>query len=130
MARNIKIEGYTPDEILAMPPEALRDFVFLDDAIVFRIGTAEVLGDFRVVNGRLIVELAQIDGGGEGVLPTLVALAKAYARAQTLREIEWVVHAITCAKPNIKLRRVLERRGFEIRTLPGHGEAYYLLEDV
>ena len=39
-------------------------------------GTAEILGEFKVKGESLIVELAQIDGGGEGVLPTLSLLAQ------------------------------------------------------
>jgi hypothetical protein len=40
------------------------------------------------------------------------------------------VDAVHCAQPNLKLRRVLERRGFVITVLPTVGEAYYLLEPM
>ena len=77
-----------------------------------------------------MIELAQIEGGGEGVLIGLASLAKRYAKLHGLSEIEWIVHAITCAKPNLKLRRVLERRGFVVRSIDGIGDAYHLIETV
>jgi len=40
--------------------------------------------------------------------------------------IEGIVHAVSCAKPNLKLRRVLERRGFVVEKIDGVGEAYHL----
>jgi hypothetical protein len=75
-----------------------------------------------------VVELAQIEGGGEGVLISLVSLAKHYAALRQLSGVEWIVHAVSCAKPNLKLRRVLERRGFVIENVEGVGEAYHLFE--
>jgi hypothetical protein len=33
------------------------------------------------------------------------------AASRALLGVEWIVHAVSCAKPNLKLRRVLERRG-------------------
>jgi hypothetical protein len=53
-------------------------------------------------------------------------LANRYAQANGLTYVEWVVHAINCAKPNLKLRRLLGKMGFAIVDLPGIGEAYYL----
>ena len=79
--REINIEGYSPDDILAaLPDEQLDAFVLSNRPIVFRAGTAEILGEFKVKGESLIVELAQIDGGGEGVLPTLTSLAHRYAK--------------------------------------------------
>jgi hypothetical protein len=83
---------------------------------------------FQVMRDRLVIELAQIEGGGEGVLMSLASLAKRYARLRNLAEVEWIVHAVTCAKPNLKLRRVLEHRGFIIEEIEGIGEAYHLIE--
>jgi hypothetical protein len=77
-----------------------------------------------------VIELAQIEGGGEGVLISVASLAKRYATLRKLSGIEWIVHAVSCAKPNLKLRRVLERRGFEVRHVEGFGEAYYLFETL
>jgi hypothetical protein len=43
---------------------------------------------------------------------------------------EWLVYATACAKPNLKLRRVLERRGFTVREVPGKGECYHQLVEL
>ena len=128
--RQILIEGYRPEEILQLPDEQLEAFVFTNEPLIFKVGTAQILGEFRVTPNRLILELAQIDGGGEGVLPSLAALAAAYATKRQLAQIEWIVHAINCATPNLKLRRMLERRGFVIEKIPKIGEAYHKLERV
>ena len=128
--RTVLLEGYTVDEILALPSEVLEDFVFTGESVVFRVGSAEVLGEFRRGQGRLVLELAQIEGGGEGVLPSIGALARRYALGEGLHEIEWIVHAVSCARPNAKLRQMLQRRGFVIRHVPGSGDAYHRVEAV
>ena len=128
--RAIPIEGLNPDEILAMTDEEIGGLVFVDRPLVFRVGTAEILGQFRIVDKRLVVELAQIDGGGEGVLPTIWRVAERYTRKKGLGAVEWIVHAVNCAKPNLKLRRVLERRGFIVEEVPGTGIAYHLVTHV
>ena len=104
--------------------------MFAGDPLVFRAGSAEILGEFKIRGGSLVIELGQIDGGGEGVLPTLGSLAQRYAKDKGLKRVEWVVHALNCAKPNLKLRRVLERRGFIITNIEGVGEAYYFMDEV
>jgi len=128
--KQILIEGYTPEEILNLPPEQLKEFVFTGKPLVFKTGSAQLLGEFILQDNRLVIELAHIDGGGEGALPTIAVLAEKYARQNNLAAVEWIVHAINCAQPNSKLRRVLERRGFQIRDLPGYGQAYYLRKDM
>lgn len=128
--RVILIEGFSPEEILVLPEEQVDSLVFTGGPFVFRAGTAQILGEFRRGAGRLTVELAHIEGGGEGVLPTLWVLAERYARKRGLTEVEWTVHAVHCAQPNLKLRRVLERRGFEIRILAGTTQVYYQLHKV
>ena len=128
--KQVDIEGYSPEEILSLPDEQLDAFVLAGEPLVFRAGTAEILGEFKVRDRSLLVELAQIDGGGEGVLPTLSALAQKYAKKRGLKRIEWVVHALNCAKPNPKLRRVMERRGFVVTEVEGKGQAYYLVDEI
>lgn len=128
--KQIDIEGYSPEEIISLPDEQLDAFVLAGEPLVFRAGTAEILGEFKVRDQSLFVELAQIDGGGEGVLPTLAALARKYAKKRGLKKIEWVVHALNCAKPNPKLRRVMERRGFVVTEVEGVGQAYYLVDEI
>ncbi|MGV3721816.1 MAG: hypothetical protein ACO1SX_12965 [Actinomycetota bacterium] len=119
------IEGYTVTQILDLPDETLDQLVLTGEALAFRAGSAEVLGQFRIRDNLLVVELAQIEGGGEGVLPALWALVEKYARQRELDGSEWIVHAVNCAAPNPKLRRILELRGFEIKDVPGVGQAFY-----
>lgn len=126
--RVVYLEGLSPDELLAWAPAELEQLILGGEPLVFRAGTAEVLGRFEVQGPRLVVELAQVDGGGEGVLPTLWSVAERYARAQGLAEVEWIVHALRCARPNLKLRRVLVRRGFVVEEVEGAGEVYRLVQ--
>lgn len=130
LPKTISIEGYSIDEILLLPDEQLKSFVFVDEPIVFKVGSAEILGEFRIENNNLIVELAQIEGGGEGVLPLLFILAKKYAQQHNLQKVEWIVHALNCAKPNPKLRPIMERKGFTIENIEGIGQAYYYSQTI
>ena len=125
MKRQITIEGYTPDEILALPADELESLIMVGEPLAFRAGTAEILGEFAINGACLRVELAHIEGGGEGVLPTLWVLAERYARSRELAEVEWIVYATNCANPNPKLRPLLEQRGFIVRDVAGVGAAYY-----
>lgn len=120
------IEGLTPDEILALPDDQLEALVLRGEPLVFGVGSATILGEFKVSGAALLLELAQIEGGGEGVLPGLASLANRYARRRGLGFLEWRVHAIACAQPNLKLRRVLERRGFVVKDVEGSGPCYWL----
>ena len=130
MSREITIEGYSPEEILSLPQEEIDVLVFCDEPLVFRAGTAQILGQFHIKYDTLVVELAQIEGGGEGVLPILWSLSERYAQRRGLHLVEWIVHAVTCAKPNMKLRRILELKGFVVEDVPGVGEAYRLIRPV
>jgi|SRR5579862_2366088 len=122
----VKFEGLTEQEILDLPKEHIETLVLFGQPIVFTAGSATILGSFKQMSGRLVVELAQIEGGREGILISLAVLARRYARLNAITELEWIVHAVTCAKPNPKLRRVLGRRGFAVRQIDDVGEAYHL----
>ena len=128
--KKIDIEGLSPEQILNLTDEELENLIFIDNPIVFHIGSAEILGRFQIEKKKLVIELAQIEGGGEGVLPTLASLSRQFARKKELREIEWIVHALNCAEPNLKLRRVLEKRGFAVEDVEGIGKSYYFLDKV
>ncbi len=121
----IRIEGYNPDDLLSLLDDQWEQFVFSGRPIAFRIGSARLLGQFAIGPDTLLIELAQIDGGGEGVLPALASLAKRFARKRGLGAIEWFVYATHCARPNLRLRRMLEHRGITVREIPGRGECYY-----
>ena len=125
----IKIEGLLPEEILDLPDGQLDELLFTGQPIVLRAGTAEVLGAFSCSNKALHIELAQIDGGGEGVLVLLTVLAQKLARRRACDSIAWIVHAVNCAEPNLKLRRVLDRRGFKVATHQ-NAQAYLLTETL
>lgn len=71
MMRPIMVEGMPAEELLALPDEDLEVLVGAGGPVVFRLGTATLLGQVRFLPDRLTVELAQVDGGGEGVLPRL-----------------------------------------------------------
>lgn len=128
--KSINIEGYSSDEILALPDEQIDAYIFVGEPIIFKAGSSEILGEFKIKDTSLIVELAQIEGGGEGVLPLLFVLAKKYAQKRELKRVEWIVHALNCAKPNPKLRPLMEKRGFTIKNIDGVGEAYYFSQNV
>jgi len=126
--REILFEGLREEEILDLPQETVEQLIFLGEPIVFRAGSATILGSFKIYSGRLVIELAQIEGGGEVVLMSLGSVARRYAKLHELSGVEWIVHAVTCAKPNLKLRRILERRGFKVQNVPGVGDAYHLID--
>jgi hypothetical protein len=126
----VLFEGLREEEILNLPRETVEQLILLGEPLVFRIGSAVILGSFKIDTNKLVIELAQIEGGGEGVLPALASLAKRYTKLRNLSETEWIVHAVSCAKPNLKLRRVLQRRGFVISQVAGVGEAYHLIDSV
>jgi len=122
----VRIEGQTPDELLGWPADELDDLVFAGRPIVVRVGTAEVLVECRRRGGdHLVVDLAHIDGGGEGALPALAQFVAKFAQSRGFRQIEWLVRATNCARPNEKLRRVLVRRGFHIEQHPEFGQCYF-----
>ncbi len=121
----VRIEGYNPEDLLYLLDDQWEQVVFSGRPIAFRIGSARLLGQFAIGPDTLLIELAQIDGGGEGVLPALASLAKRFARKRGLGAIEWFVYATHCARPNLRLRRMLEHRGFTVWEISGRGECYY-----
>ena len=121
----VRIEGYTRDELLAMPSRDLDEVVLLGRPVVINVGTAQVLAECHRRGPVLIVDLGHIDGGGEGALPTLVAFVSRFAESRGFEQIEWLVRATNCARPNAKLRRVLLRKGFEVRQIPEFGECFF-----
>ena len=125
MTQPILIEGYTLKEILSLSDAEIEAWILVDDPIIFKVGSAEILGKVEIIGSSLVIELAQIDGGGEGVLRTIGILACKYARKQKLQYIEWVIHSLDCAKPNPKLNPMLERAGFTIQIVPNIGKAYF-----
>lgn len=126
----ILIEGYSVSDLMQMPLDELEAMAIIDRPLVISIGSAKVLGQFAKTEDTLVVELAQIDGGGEGVLPAIARLSRHFAKSKGLSGIECIVHAINCTDPNLKLRGHLERTGFEIRDIPEKGQAFYKRIDL
>lgn len=54
----IRIEGLTPEEVLALPADDVRRYVSDGSAMVLQIGTAQVLAEFRHRPPELVVVLA------------------------------------------------------------------------
>ena len=61
---------------------------------------------------------------------TLWVIAEKYAKKRNLQFVEWIIHAINCAKPNLKLRDVLIKRGFKVEDVKGIGDAYHLVHKI
>lgn len=122
--RTILIEGLSSEELLSLPE--LEELVVTGAPVIFRAGSATVLAEFSIDDQALCVELAVIENGGEGVLPTLISVIEKSAIKRGLVAIEWRVFARNCAIPNAKLERVLRRFGFEIR-VNAAGSEYYAL---
>jgi hypothetical protein len=106
------VEGYSAEEILELVTTDLRELVFSGNPMVFRVGSAQVLAAFRLSSRQIVAELAHIDGGGEGVLLFVSRLVRQFGGQNGITSVLWIVHALTCAAPNPRLRALLERRGF------------------
>lgn len=123
-------EGIAIDELMSMSNADFDALVLNDREIVFNLGSSEILGRFGIVSETLRVEVAHIDGGGEGVLRAFATACRKVASQRHLTQIDWVVHAATCAAPNQRLQRVLEARGFAVEDVPNVGPAYRRIESV
>jgi len=86
--KEILFDGFTDEEILKLPEGQVDALVLNGEPLVFRIGTVTILGEFRRDDHRLVIELAQIEGGGEGVLTSLGSLARRYARLHKIETVE------------------------------------------
>ena len=127
----IIIEGYTIDELNSLIGTAdFEELIFTEKPVVFNAGSAEILGQFSKERNELHVDLAHIEGGGEGILIAINSMAKKYAIEKDYDIINWYVHATNCAKPNPKLQRILRLREFEITTIEGKGSVFYKRERV
>ena len=126
----ITFNGLTADEILSLSDDTINIQVVSKAPMVVRVGTADVLGRFWIDRASVILELGHIDGGGEGVLAAIAVLAKRFALRRGLESLDWRVHAVTCQEPNLKLRRLMERRGFQVCEVPGTGLCYHMVQVV
>jgi hypothetical protein len=125
VSREVLIEGFRPSELPEALGPALEAEVVSGRPLVARVGTADVLLSLAIEGDVLRAELAHVDGGGEGVLPALFPVVVRLAQRRGAAEIEWLVFATNCARPNPRLRPILERRGFAVREIPGRGVCYH-----
>ena len=117
------IDGIKPAELLKL--DDLEAYTLAGRPIVFSVGEAEILAEFSKSEKVLLVEIAVVEQGGEGVLPVLIDTIERAASLREFTAIEWSVLARNCSKPNPKLMRVLEKIGFEIRQLQSGTEYYW-----
>jgi hypothetical protein len=92
--REVRFEGLSQQEILSLPQHEVENLILLGEPLVFRAGSAAILRSFAIACNRLVIELAQVEGGGEGILVSLASLAKRYAKAKHLSGVGWIVHAV------------------------------------
>ena len=109
----VEIEGVTLGQLRAMPAAEQDELLAFGRPVSFDMGSATILAEFNREGGELIVNLAHVDGGGEGVLGLLWKLVQNYAAGRDYASIRWNVHALTCANPNARLQQFLRRSGFD-----------------
>ncbi len=109
------------EALKALPNEELDELLAFGRPITFRMGTATILAEFNADGSELLVNLAHIDGGGEGVLVSLWKLIAGLASERGYRSVSWNIHALTCANPNPRLQRFLRNQGFEEAASERHG---------
>ena len=127
----IFIEGSEESELLELTKDPeFQELIFGNLPIVFSAGTSEILGQFSKSTDELKIILSHIDGGGEGVLLKLMNLFRRFAINNQISTITWIVHAVDCPKPNPKLRRILELKGFEVKLDTKDGYVYQQKEII
>jgi hypothetical protein len=90
----MQVEGVSVDALKAMVPSDLDELLAFGKPITFQMGTATILAEFNRLDEGLSVNLAHIDGGGEGVLVILRRLIIIYAKERNYLGIVWNVHAL------------------------------------
>jgi len=130
MHREIAIEGISLRELREWSREDQDALLAFGRPIAFRLGSAEILAEFNRTGDTLAVNLAHIDGGGEGVLVLLWALIRRYAVERNFGTIYWRVHAATCAVPNPRLQHFLRTRGFLEIDDPEFGRIFMRAQQV
>ncbi len=117
----VDIEGINLAALRSFPPDEVDALLAFGRPITFRMGSATILAEFNDNGPDLAVNLAHVDGGGEGVLVRLWKLIESYAAERGYTGVLWNIHALTCAKPNPRLRQFLDGQGFEEVASEQHG---------
>lgn len=108
----LEIAGLPLSQLRGMAADDLDGLMAFGRPISFDLGSASILAEFNRSGEVLLVNLAHIDGGGEGVLVVLWTLIRRYAAERVYAAIRWNIHAATCANPNPRLQKFLRRREF------------------
>jgi len=124
------IEGISLKALKALPRDEQDTLLAFGHPLTFRIGTANILAEFNRTDHELIVNLAHIDGGGEGVLLLIWKAVENYAVDRGYLSLQWHVHALTCARPNPRLQHFLRRRGFAEVNHEVYGQIFALRQSL
>lgn len=124
------IEGISLDEWKGLSQDDQDILLAFGRPVTFHMGSANILAQFSRCGDELTVELAHIDGGGEGVLLLFWKAVEAYAVDRGVTSIEWLVYALTCAEPNPRLQRFLRQRGFAEVDHEKHGPIFVLKQSL
>jgi hypothetical protein len=124
------IEGISIKVLKGLPRDEQDALLAFGRPITFRIGTANILAEFNRTDRKLTVNLAHIDGGGEGVLVLLWKAVQNYAADRGYISVDWHIHALTCVRPNPRLQQFLRRQGFAEINHEVYGQIFTRQEDV
>jgi hypothetical protein len=90
MARaQLLIEGFAADELKAMAKRTSLLPLFAGKPVAVTYGSSTLLGGVKKSRGRLIVEVAAMQGAVGRVLPMLKRLAREIAVLRGIRTLEW-----------------------------------------
>ncbi|WP_369994417.1 hypothetical protein [Winogradskyella sp.] len=127
----LKIEGYTTKELENLvETNDFETLIFSNTPVVINAGSAEILAQFHKENNELHIDLAHIDGGGEGVLISINSLARKYAIKKNYIAINWYVNATNCANPNPKLQRILKLKNYKVKSFKSKGSVFYKKDEL
>ena len=124
-SRDIALAGLSVADVLSFTADEMRALVVRDGPVVYRGDEGEVHARLAIENGTLAIALTRIVPGGEDLLPLIAALAHRHAAQERLQRVEWRVLPM-----DPQLRPVLDRRGFQVRTIAGAGTCWYLVEMI
>ncbi|ESQ79505.1 hypothetical protein [Asticcacaulis sp. YBE204] len=120
----MNIEGLSLSVLKALSKDEQDAFLAFGKPVTFRMGSATILAEFNRSEQELSVNLAHIDGGGEGVLVLLWKALAQYATDRGYEAVNWHVHALTCVIPNPRLQRFLRNKEFAKTEHPVHGPIF------
>src|ERR1700732_1829907 len=91
----VLFEGLKEEEILDLPKETVEHLILLGEPIVFRVGSATLLGSFKVNCNHLVVELAPDRGRRQRRAGVCGFAGETIFQAAYIVGCEWIVHAVS-----------------------------------